>query len=125
MKPLFHLVLGMPLLLLGLSLSTGSLGGSTSFLGESIGCTQGGSLLFWIPVAWSIGLLTHQAYCRLASLLTKKTHSNSLTIEQQAIDAYIQKATQRGLSQSQITTRLRAKGWSQAEIEEHWQADHH
>ncbi|MEM9539798.1 MAG: hypothetical protein AAGA60_09830 [Cyanobacteria bacterium P01_E01_bin.42] len=92
-----------------------------SILILSILCTAGVSLVMWIPLWWLVGWITFAIFRAIAksnadSDPSRDTSTSTQDPNQQALLNYIKLAQSKGFSDSQISTRLRVEGWSDAEI---------
>ncbi|MBP0021599.1 MAG: hypothetical protein J7647_29100 [Cyanobacteria bacterium SBLK] len=92
-----------------------------SILIFSILCTAGVSLVMWIPLWWLVGWITFAIFRAIVKSPTDSNSSGDTSAptkdpNQQALLNYIKLAKSKGFSDSQISTRLRVEGWSDAEI---------
>lgn len=87
----------------------------------SILCTAGVSLVMWIPLWWLVGWIAFAIFRAIVKSQPNSTFSGDTSPptkdpNQQALLNYMKLAKSKGFSDSQISTRLRVEGWSDAEI---------
>ena len=98
----------------------------------SIICTLGFSLVFWIPLFWIIGYFVLEVSGLFNRLFGTRGDSGargtgglqairSAQTDTQAIVRYINQSRGYGVSDQQIATRLRSKGWLDSEIDHAFQ----
>lgn len=126
-------LVGTPIVYIGLILLSGSVQNAGSILVMSIICTLGISLVFWVPLAWLVGMITLEIFSAIAQLtgwsipafLTREQATSSspqtqpslsLNHEQIALIKYVRQGISCGFSDEKITNRLRRQGWSEEEI---------
>lgn len=108
-------LVGMPVVLVGLVLLTGSLEAAANLILLSTLCTLGIGGLFWIGIAALVGagLLAVVAALRHQPI----TLGGRAAAEQQLITAYVQSRRQAGGDEQRIRSDLQRAGWRPAEIE--------
>lgn len=87
----------------------------------SIICTLGISLIMWVPLWWLIGWVVLAIFELLRERIQPTSDAQLQTTpavsrDAIALSAYIRRSRQAGASDSQITTRLKEQGWTEAEI---------
>lgn len=120
---------GAVIILCSLAIFSGDLQAALAMILISIVCTLGISLLIWIPLCWLAGILTIGISVGLVKLLRSQVQQkvpgeaivqpaivDRALAERQSLANYIRKAQKKGLSESQIQSRLRQEGWSVTEI---------
>ena len=93
----------------------------------SVICTLGISLVFWIPLFWIIGYFVLEVFGLFNRSFGNRDDAGergtgdrsvarSVQTDTQAIVRYINQSRGYGVSDQQIATRLRSKGWLDSEI---------
>jgi len=119
---------------LSLIVLTGSVGNAGTLLVMSIVCTLGIALIFWVPLCTGVGMLV--VYVAIATYrqirgttgavppldrvveAAAAPTGTSRNVYHRAVADYIRKARVKGYSDSQIDTRLAARGWQAADIDQ-------
>ena len=93
----------------------------------SVICTLGLSLFIWIPLFWMVGFLALEIFGLLNRSLNHRGDAGeggtsdrqavfAVSTDIQAMVSYINQSRVHGATDQQIATRLRAKGWTEGEI---------
>ncbi|MCT0225305.1 hypothetical protein [Synechococcus sp. CS-1328] len=113
---LWLLLLGMPVLLIGLVVMTGSLGNAAGLLFVSVVCTAGIGGVFWLGLAlligWMLNLILPSPLRRPLTLPT--TGSDPVVTR---LTTYVGRARQQGMAPERIRQDLARGGWSPVQIE--------
>jgi hypothetical protein len=126
MRNLTNILLGFSITFIAMAAVSGGVNGAAGILFASVVCTAGISLALWLPLWWVVGFVITEAYSLIAQLagwqrievpITVSNQTVSLTPEQVALANYTRDARTKGLSETQIASRLTAQGWSNEEIE--------
>ena len=94
------------------------------FLGVSIICTFGVTLLLWFPFAFFIGSLLFKLYYFIVkrpepeNIIVKNGQSQALTNNQLALFDYIRAARLNHLADDLIIKQLKASGWTEKDIDD-------
>ncbi len=117
-------LVGFPIVIFITIILAGGIQNAFLMMALSVICTMGVGGVFWWGAAWVVGRSLLAIYD-----LAKGTEqqpalvavSADLSAEQQALVDYIRRSLNANASESQIKTRLRAKGWSDGDIEAAYQ----
>lgn len=121
-------LIGLPIVFLGLVIMTGGFNNAVSMVFFSIVCTIGIGLAFWLFIAWIVGWMILLVVEPLSVLWTSseepRNPANGDRWEggQTALRGYIQRCLAVHATESQITNRLISQGWTEPEIEQAYQA---
>jgi hypothetical protein len=123
--------LGALIIFLSIAGVSGSFANAVMIVGASIVCTLGVSLLIWIPLCWFVGWIVFEICSllfgqqrmkrafRIATSDASQTQINpQTTSELLSIVDYVEKCHKQGWSDTQISSRLKAQGWKNEEIEQ-------
>ncbi|NJL02810.1 MAG: hypothetical protein HC838_08315 [Spirulinaceae cyanobacterium RM2_2_10] len=123
--------IGVVTVFFSLVLFTGGVGNALSLVFVSILCTLGVALIFWVPFCTGVGMLVVFLMLALYRQLRRAAGTTVPPLERladatqpdeptggvsrnayhQAVADYIRKARAKGYSDSQIDSRLAARGW--------------
>jgi hypothetical protein len=124
------LLLGLPITFISLALLAGGIENAWIILWTSVVCTAGISLLIWVPLWWFVGWviikifesLTGRTIAGGADIEETQAISSGETVaissDQKSLINYIEKAKKQGMSETQISNRLKAQGWGEDEIQQ-------
>jgi hypothetical protein len=130
MRRTIAVLLGLPITFITLALIAGSIENAWLILSMSVVCTAGISLVIWIPLWWFVGWVIIKIFESLtgrtvggeatgdAVYSTPTGQSVPVSSDQKSLIDYIEKASRNGLSETQITSRLKAQGWKDEEIQQ-------
>jgi hypothetical protein len=123
-------LLGLPITFISLALLAGGIENAWIILWTSVVCTAGISLLIWVPLWWFVGWIIIKIFESLTGRTiaggvdAEATHIVStgqtvpISSDQKSLIDYIEKASRQGLSETQISSRLKAQGWGEDEIQQ-------
>lgn len=126
MKNYTNFLVGFAITFIAMTAVSGGVNTAVQILFMSVVCTAGISLALWLPLWWVVGFAITGAYSLIAQLagwqrievpITAANQTVSFTPEQVALANYTRDARTKGLSETQIASRLAAQGWSNEEIE--------
>ncbi len=103
---------------------TGGIQNAFILMAFSVMCTMGVGGVFWWGAAWIIGrilLAIYDLVKKPAQEPALVSASADLSAEQQALVGYMRRSLTANVSESQIISRLRAKGWSDEDIQAAYQ----
>ncbi|QPN59864.1 hypothetical protein H8F24_18340 [Synechococcus sp. CBW1002] len=113
---LWLLLLGLPVLLIGLVVMTGSVGNAAALLFVSVVCTAGIGGVFWLALAlligWMLNLILPGPLRRPLTL--PATGSDPMVTR---LTTYAGRAQQQGMAPERIRRDLARGGWSSVQIE--------
>lgn len=118
-RALLNIAVGVPLVLLGLTLLTGSLEAVLQLLLFSVVCTLGIGGLFWLGLAFGVGFLT----LHLVKLLpgVGKGPMSGAAVQRQrdsdAVAGYVSRRLQQGGDLALIRRDLKQAGWDASQID--------
>lgn len=120
-KPKFlRIPIGMGVSVVVMAIACNSVVAAGGILIASIICTLGISLLMWIPIWWLLGAIVLDCIDWAGSIgstpNTQRLGPQPATRDEIALTGYIRRSRRAGVSDAQITHRLREQGWTQAEI---------
>lgn len=87
-----------------------------SLLAASVICTLGLGLIIWVPLFWLVGFIVLAIADLFGFPRTRVQATSPVQRDIRAITGYISQSRVQGASDTQITTRLREKGWTDDEI---------
>ncbi len=117
---------------IGMAVTSGGVQNAINMLVILTVCTLGIGLLIWAGMAWLVGMVivgSIWGIMRVTGLMPENPavdgeEINAESLPQQRLSStelalvnYTKKAKERGLSDTQIASRLQAQGWSNEEIE--------
>jgi hypothetical protein len=114
------LAVGVPLVVLGLSLLTGSLEAAAQLLFFSVICTLGIGGLFWLGLAFGVGFLTLHLVGLLLPGVGKGAATGSADRRQresETVALYVSRRLQQGGDLTLIRRDLRQAGWDTSQID--------
>ncbi|WP_017718151.1 hypothetical protein [Kamptonema formosum] len=126
MKNYTNILVGFPITFIAMAAVSGGVSAAAGILFASVICTAGISLALWLPLWWVVGFAITGIYSLIAQLagwqrievpITVANMTVSFTSEQIALANYTRDARAKGLSDTQIASRLTAQGWTNEEIE--------
>jgi hypothetical protein len=118
-RALLNLAVGVPLVILGLTLLTGSLEAVLQLLLFSVVCTLGIGGLFWMGLAFGVGFLTLHLV-RLLPGVGKGAVTGTAEQRQRDRDAvalYVSRRLQQGGDLALIQRDLKRAGWDASQID--------
>ncbi len=123
-------LLGLPITFISLALLAGGIENAWMILWMSVICTAGISLLIWIPLWWFVGWIIIKIFESLtgrtiaggidaeATQVVSSGQTVPISSNQKSLIDYIEKAKKQGMSETQISSRLKAQGWGEDEIQQ-------
>ncbi|MFK0733198.1 MAG: hypothetical protein HEQ35_24695 [Gloeotrichia echinulata IR180] len=124
--------LGALIVFISIAVISGGIENAGMIVSASIVCTLGISLLIWIPLCWVVGwtvfeicslLFGEERMRRAFRIATADADQTPINLpinntELLSLVDYIKKCQRQGWSDTQIYSRLKARGWEDEEIEQ-------
>jgi hypothetical protein len=113
-KNFIRLLSGALVVFLTLSVLSGGFYNASQLIFLSVVCTLGISLFVWISVSWVVGWIVVKIF---DLLMGQGGRGETLERTMISLVNYIEKCHKQGWSDTQISSRLKAQGWQDEEIE--------